>query len=284
MTSILNVSVMPHLNETNYLTWNIRMCTLLICADLWGIVSGKEAAPNPATASTTTVDTFTLCQLKAAAKIALYVDDSQIIRVQGDDPKTIWDTLTSVHCAHGLSTQLAAMRKFSHMEKRLEQSITSWVGDVKAQAHLMKDIRIELPDLLTIVILTSSLPCEYDSVLLLSMLSNLMNLPLNLLSLNYSMKRSTTSVANSLMITKRCLSRANPTVPMPLLPFILGPISLASSVGKRAIMLRIVSRRKSMLILSKRYLMLHGNFQTFRGCIYYFHHFVYHLLFTWTCL
>ena len=164
MTSILNVSVMPHLNETNYLTWNICMCTLLICADLWGIVSGKEAAPNPATASTTTVDTFTLCQLKAAAKIALYVDDSQIIRVQGDDPKTIWDTLTSVHCAHGLSTQLAAMRKFSHMEKRLEQSITSWVGDVKAQAHLMKDIRIELPDLLTIVILTSSLPCEYDSV------------------------------------------------------------------------------------------------------------------------
>ena len=40
----------------------------------------------------------------------------------------------------------------------------SWVGDVKAQAYLMKDIGIELPDLLTIVILTSSLPLEYGSV------------------------------------------------------------------------------------------------------------------------
>ena len=109
MTSILNVSVMPHLNETNYLTWNIRMRTLLIRADLWGIVSGKEAAPDPATASTTIVDAFALCQLKAAAEITLYIDDSQIIHVQGDDPKTIWDTLASVHRAHGLSTQLAAM-------------------------------------------------------------------------------------------------------------------------------------------------------------------------------
>ena len=85
------------------------MCALLIHADLWGIVSGKEAAPDPATASTTTVDTFALCQLKAAAEITLYVDDSQIIHVQGDDPKTIWDTLASIHRACGLSTQLAAM-------------------------------------------------------------------------------------------------------------------------------------------------------------------------------
>ena len=61
MTSILNVSVMPCLNETNYLTWNIHMRALLIHANLWGIVSGKEAAPDPATASTTAVNTFTLC-------------------------------------------------------------------------------------------------------------------------------------------------------------------------------------------------------------------------------
>ena len=85
------------------------MCTLLIHANLWRIISGKEAAPNPVTASTTTLNTFALCRLKAAAEITLYVDNSQIIHVQGDDPKTIWDTLTSVHHAHGLSTQLAAM-------------------------------------------------------------------------------------------------------------------------------------------------------------------------------
>ena len=41
----------------------------------------------------------------------------------------------------------------------------SWVGDVKAQVHLMKDIEIKLPDLLTIVVLTSSLSHEYNSVI-----------------------------------------------------------------------------------------------------------------------
>ena len=51
------------------------------------------------------------------------------------------------------------------MKKHLEQSIMSWVGDVKAQVHLMKDIEIKLADLLTIVVLTSSLPHEYNSVI-----------------------------------------------------------------------------------------------------------------------
>ena len=165
MSSILNTAIMPHLNETNYLTWHVRMRALLICNDLWGVVSGKESPPNPTKASPTKIDNFVSRQLKAAAKIALYVDDTQIIHVQGDDPKVIWDTLASIHRARGLSTQLAAMRKFSRMEKRPEQSITSWVGDVKAQAYLMKDIGIKLPDLLTIVVLTSGLPPEYDSVI-----------------------------------------------------------------------------------------------------------------------
>jgi len=115
-SSILNATVMAHLNETNYLTWNVRMRALLIRSNLWSIVSGMEAVPDPKTAASMEVEAYTLHQLKAAAKIALYVDDTQIIHVQGDDPKVIWDTLASIHRARGLSTQLAAMRKFSRME------------------------------------------------------------------------------------------------------------------------------------------------------------------------
>jgi len=107
-SSILSATVMAHLSETNYLTWNVRMCALLIHSDLWGIVSGKEAVPDLKTATSTEVDKYALRQLKAAAEIALYVDNIQIIHVQGDDPKVIWDTLASIHCARGLSTQLAA--------------------------------------------------------------------------------------------------------------------------------------------------------------------------------
>ena len=107
-SSILNATVMAHLNKTNYLTWNVHMRVLLIHSDLWGIVSGKEAVPDPRTVASMKVKAYALCQLKAAAEIALYVDDSQIIHVQGDDPKVIWDTLTSIHRTCGLSIQLVA--------------------------------------------------------------------------------------------------------------------------------------------------------------------------------
>ena len=52
------------------------------------------------------------------------------------------------------------------MEKHPEQSITLWVGNIKAQAHLLKDIGIKFPNLLTIIVLTSGLPPEYDSVII----------------------------------------------------------------------------------------------------------------------
>ena len=58
------------------------------------------------------------------------------------------------------------MQKFSCMEKRPDQSISSWIGDIKAQAHLIKDIGITLPDLFVIVVLTSGLPAEFDSVVI----------------------------------------------------------------------------------------------------------------------
>lgn len=166
MASILNTTTMPRLNETNYLIWHVCMCTLLICAELWGITSGMETTPDPKTASAATVESFASCQLKAAAEITLYVEDSQIPHVQSDDPKVIWDELAHVHRSRGLSTQLTAMWKFSRMEKHQDQSISSWIDDIKAQVHLIKDIGITLPDLFVIVTLTSGLPAEFDSVVI----------------------------------------------------------------------------------------------------------------------
>ncbi|KAG8216692.1 hypothetical protein J3R82DRAFT_6898, partial [Butyriboletus roseoflavus] len=73
----------------NYLTWHIQMHALLICSNLWGIMLGIDTMPDPATATPTTVNTFALHKLKATAKITLYINNSQIIHVQGDNPKAI---------------------------------------------------------------------------------------------------------------------------------------------------------------------------------------------------
>jgi hypothetical protein len=85
MSSILNTAVMPRCNETNYLTWHVRIHALLIHNDLWGVVSGNKSPPDPTKASPTKINNFMSHQLKAATEIVLYVNDSQIIHGQGDD-------------------------------------------------------------------------------------------------------------------------------------------------------------------------------------------------------
>ena len=41
--------------------------------------------------------------------------------------------------------------------------MSSWIGEIKAQAQIMKVIDIALPDLFVIVVLTSGLPPEYEA-------------------------------------------------------------------------------------------------------------------------
>ena len=50
------------------------------------------------------------------------------------------------------------------MEKRPDQSVSSWISDIKAQAHIIKDIGITLPNLFVIIVLTLGLPAKFDSV------------------------------------------------------------------------------------------------------------------------
>ena len=164
-TSILNAATMPRLNDTNYISWSARMRALLIRLGLWGLVSGTETLPDADKADTKKVGVFADRQLKACAELILYVEDSQLPHMGGDDPNVIWNELSRVHRARGLSTQLAAVRELSRMEKGASQSMSSWIAEIQAQADIMKAIDIALPDLFVIAVLTSGLPPEYEAVL-----------------------------------------------------------------------------------------------------------------------
>ena len=179
-TNIFNAATMPCLNDTNYTSWSSCMHALLICLGYWGLISGTETLPAADKADTKKAELFTDCQLKACAEFILYVEDSQLPHMSGDDPHVIWNELSHVHRAHGLSTQLVAVRKFSRMEKGASQSMFLWIGKVKAQAQMMKVIDITLPDLFVIVILTSSLPPEYKAAIVVLDSVNLKDLTLEL--------------------------------------------------------------------------------------------------------
>ena len=89
------------------------MRVLLICLGYWGFVSGTETLPAADKADTKKAKLFADHQLKACAELILYVKDSQLPHMSGDDPHVIWNELSHVHHACGLSTQLAAVHKFS---------------------------------------------------------------------------------------------------------------------------------------------------------------------------
>ena len=58
--------------------------------------------------------------------------------------------------------------------------MSSWIGEIKAQTQMMKAIDITLPDLFVIVILTSSLPPEYEAAVVALDSVNLKNFTLKL--------------------------------------------------------------------------------------------------------
>ncbi|KAG1874415.1 hypothetical protein F4604DRAFT_1516111, partial [Suillus subluteus] len=121
------------LDDTNYTSWSTRMKAVLIKKGYWSL-------------------------------LILTVEDSQLPHMDGDNPKVIWDELVKVHHAQGLSTQLTAIRKFVRLEKKADQSMSSWIGNVCALAHHLKCVEITLPDIFTIIVLTSGLPPEYEPV------------------------------------------------------------------------------------------------------------------------
>ena len=85
-TNILNTATMPHLNDTNYTSWSSRMRALL---SYWGLISGTETLPAADKADTKKAELFADHQLKACAELIIYVKDSQLPHMSGDDPHVI---------------------------------------------------------------------------------------------------------------------------------------------------------------------------------------------------
>jgi hypothetical protein len=152
----------PKLNDNNYTSWSTRMRAVLIKKNCWSLVSGTEILSASADASKRAA--FKKRQDEAYSELILAVEDSQLPHMDSDDPKVIWDELAKVHHAGGLSTQLAAVRKFVRMEKKADQSMSSWIGEVRALTQQLERVQIKLPDIFPIVVLTAGLPQEYEPV------------------------------------------------------------------------------------------------------------------------
>jgi len=69
---------------------------------------------------------------EAQAEMILRVNDGQLSHMQSKDPLEIWRDLQNIHHARGFVTSLALHRKFLTAKKSDDQSMQSWIGQIRS--------------------------------------------------------------------------------------------------------------------------------------------------------
>ena len=81
---------------------------------------------------------------EAYAELVLRVEDLQLVHLHSCDPKIIWDTLAQVHQVWGLATWLVLHRKFLTSVKGAEETMSAWIGQMKALSYRLEDIGVDV--------------------------------------------------------------------------------------------------------------------------------------------
>jgi hypothetical protein len=104
---------------------------------------------------------------QAQVEIILRVEDGQLAHLCDRDPSVIWDTLQSVHQAHGFATSLALRCWFLTAKKREDESMQSWIGSICQQAFiLMQEAGVATTSQDMILVVTMGLPPTYDTIII----------------------------------------------------------------------------------------------------------------------
>jgi hypothetical protein len=150
----------PKLNDSNYVDWAYLMEAYLIQKDVWDIVNGNIVHPHGSTNSKA-VCTFLKKQQVACSAIILNVEMSQLPHTCYDDPKLIWDNLKKVHQACSFATCLSLHHQFLYMQIGKDQTISSWILDVKNTAYRLSGVSVTVLDDDIILALCEGLPTSY---------------------------------------------------------------------------------------------------------------------------
>lgn len=138
------------------------MEAMLVKKQLMPYVDGSKGVPaGPSTSKT--VLGFKRGQAEARAEIILSLEPSQLPHARSLDPRVIWIELENVHRSRGFATRLALRRSFLFMTKQPDQSMQSWISQVRGAAHRLEDAEAEASDEDIILVLTQGLPSDYDN-------------------------------------------------------------------------------------------------------------------------
>nr|VWP01239.1 cAMP-independent regulatory protein pac2 [Ganoderma boninense] len=173
----------PKLDDTNYAEWRMFMKALLTRQGLWGVASGTVTCPL-GSQNARPVVAWHKKNDEALAEIILNLHPDQLSHARGsDDAHTVWTSLQTVHQSRGFGTRLSRRRNFFSMVKRDEQSMTSWIAEVRRAAFLLEEIGAVVNEEDVILVLTK-LPSTFDNIVV-----NLDSTPPQDLTVDYVIQR-----------------------------------------------------------------------------------------------
>ncbi|EJF59477.1 hypothetical protein DICSQDRAFT_65085, partial [Dichomitus squalens LYAD-421 SS1] len=115
------------LADDNYAEWVIGMEALLVRKGLWEVTSAPADETRPSGSDNT-------------------------------------KALRRVHRARGFGTRVAHRRAFWRLSKRPDQTMTSWIADVRRAAFRLEEIDASISDEDRILVLTNGLPDSYSQL------------------------------------------------------------------------------------------------------------------------
>ncbi|TBU43784.1 hypothetical protein BD309DRAFT_980449 [Dichomitus squalens] len=147
------------LADDNYAEWVIGMEALLVRKGLWEVTSAPADETRPSGSDNTkAVRAWRAKIAEARAEIILNIEPTQYAHIQSQDVHEVWTELRRVHCARGFGTWVAHRRAFWRLSKRPDQTMTSWIADVRRAAFRLEEIDASISDEDRILVLTNGLP------------------------------------------------------------------------------------------------------------------------------
>ena len=167
------------LNSSNYATWRSNTIATARFMNLWRILDGKESTPDKAK-DLAAYNNYQLRKDQAIALLELTVENEQRIHftaeLSKEQPSAMWTALENAHRQKKPAQRFNAYEKLFSMQKTDDESLTQFVGRIKASLIDIQALRDSgftlesLDDELASMALLKGLPTEKYSNLRTSLL------------------------------------------------------------------------------------------------------------------
>ncbi|BBH04434.1 hypothetical protein Prudu_015575 [Prunus dulcis] len=153
-------ATMLKLTASNYSIWNPRMEDILYCKDLYEplqLLGQKPAGKSD--------DAWSILNRKVVRQIRQWVDQSVFHHVsQETDAYKLWTKLSSMYERKTAQNKASVIRRLVNLKYRDGRSVTEHLSDFQGLINLLTNMKMVLDDELQALVLLSSLPDSWDTL------------------------------------------------------------------------------------------------------------------------